>query len=152
MEVKNTDGLSGERTCRMFFMAGMRVTWLSCPLFKCNPCPMHLNPNMMEIMRKHSAGLSKAKTPPMFEICTVCPLDRGAPFSVCETRTVCSSVFFLFNFLTTQHVSLSHFVFLFPHFLLTPKGKKRISVSSCFAFTPSSWEGGRRCRWSHGPQ
>lgn len=39
---------------------------------------------------------------------------------------------------------------LFPHFILTPKGKKEVSVYHGYIFGPSSWEGGRRSHRSHG--
>lgn len=39
---------------------------------------------------------------------------------------------------------------LFPHFILTPKGKKEVSVYHGYIFGPSSWEGGWRSHRSHG--
>lgn len=82
------------------------------------------------------------------------PLDLGVPYHTFRSANKASicvffRLFLWFSLFSTCFPSLT-LCLLFPHYLLAPKGKKGVSVSSRFVLAPSSWEGGRRYRRSHG--
>lgn len=155
----NRGFLSLAQTCRNILEAVWKLPGLVHMHSTCRKSPNHDKVDFIKKLEstqpntKGLQGCGSAKTTHVGETLVSSGLRSAIShfqcFSVCEANQqsvyLCFlSFFFLFSSLFGTCLPSLTLCLLFPHFLLTPKGKKEVSVSRRFILAPSSWEGGRK--------